>query len=426
MNSFDDNRATAIIKRAQEGEMYAEGAMPESETDRVVVAEQLVEQARQVEQIRQMWIDQGKGQIELEQLIPHWPVAESILFEAHVTVGSSNGNQTSELPSAPPQSEEERPTTGQEASAPSPVAALSQQEGGDADAQAAPESAQRTDATEPQSVVETGATTREDPKADEVWADEHGQEWPIVSYSGGPMAIVRHPTTGEKTEVPAGFLKVKVPQTIEDVATDVVPSGKDEWVDDDRVAAAVEDMKSPAQDRYDQPDPPTPDVSIPERDDEDDEEYRKILEETEARYMPEGFPVPHQLENPPTFISIQDLVDLEDIPARTRHLQFNALAARAKLLYAVENARGRDCARARKLSLRGPMRKAREALGSSSTLTERESWAEENHPEVFTWSERARRHSEDAEAYKTFFDMYSENVSVLSRDWTMRDKDRQS
>lgn len=424
MTTFDDNRAIAIIKRAQEGEMYAEGAMPESETDRVVVAEQLVEQARQVEQIRQMWIDQGKGQIELEQLIPHWPVAESILFEANVTVGSSNGNQTSKLPSAPPQSEEERPTTGPGESAPPPVAAPSQPGGGDADAPASNDDC--TDATEPQSVVETGATTREEPKADEVWADEHGQLWPIVSYSGGPMAIVRHPTTGEKTEVPAGFLKVKVPQTIEDVATDVVPSGKDEWVDDDRVAAAVEDMKSPTQDRYDQPDPPTPDVSIPDRDDEDDEEYRKILEETEARYMPEGFPVPHQLENPPTFISIEDLVELDDLTARQRHSEFNALAARAKLLYAVENARARDCARARKLSLRGPMRKAREDLGSSSTLTERESWVEENYPEVSTWAERARKHSEDAEAYKTYFDMYSENVSVLSRDWTMRDKDRQS
>lgn len=424
MTIFDDNRATAIIKRAQEGEMYTEGVMPETETARITVAEEIVEQARQVEQVRQMWIDLGKGEIELEQLIPHWPVAESILFEAHVTVGSSNGNQTSELPSAPPQSEEERPTTGSGESVPPPVAAPTQPEGGEANAN--PSSGDRTDATEPQSVVETGATTREDPKADEVWADEHGQEWPIVSYSGGPMAIVRHPTTGEKTEVPAGFLKVKVPQTIEDVATDVVPSGKDEWVDDDRVAAAVEDMKSPAQDRYDQPDPPTPDVSIPERDDEDDEEYRKILEETEARYMPEGFPVPHQLENPPEFISIENLVDLDDLPARTKHSEFNALAARTKLLFSIEDARARDCARLRRLSLRGPMRAAREALGSSSTLTERESWAEENYPEVSTWTERARRHSEDAKGYKIYFDMYSENVSVLSRDWTMRDKDRQS
>lgn len=482
MSTFDDNRATAIIKRAQEGEMYAEGAMPESETDRVVVAEQLVEQARQVEQVRQMWIDQGKGQIELEQLIPHWPVAESILFEAHVTIGSSNGqpehnpsqrtvmdagsamlvheivngyaritdalggHESWILESTLPKDGEEidwskaSDIAGENALQLPSAAPLQadgdwslsqQQEGGDADVQAAPNAA-RTDAIEPQSVVETGAVTREEPKADEVWADEHGQQWQIVSYSGGPMVIVRHPTTGEKTEAPAGFLKVKVPQTIEDVAKDVVPTAKsnqDPLVEEPMTYQPI--SKAAGPDFPDEENPSgsqasVPDTSIPEPDDEDDEEYRKILEETAARYMPEGFPVPHQLEHPPEFISIENLVDLDDLPARTKHSEFNALAARAKLLFSVEDARARDCARARKLSLRGPMREAREALGSSSTLTERESWSEENYPEVSTWAERAHKHLEDAKGYKIYFDMYSENVSVLSRDWTMRDKDRQS
>jgi hypothetical protein len=444
--------------------MYEQGKMPEGDSDRIVAAEELIQLARQCETVKDA-ILASQGPMAVANQIPNWKAAEAVLMEANLLVGANESNgyapaettakedesDVKDLQYSSASTDEPVDQPVQEAPVEVPATLDTTHEGGDAHTTADhSQSVGHPNATGPQSVASAGASeTREDAKKGEIWVDAGGEEWEILSYSGGPQADVMKVKTGEKTMVPAGMLKRKVRDTdvpavgqTQTVPTDdrndrgATPERLTTIADDTDLmtAAVVADIKSSVQDRYDQPESSieaqfpsqTPDTSIPQQDSEDDEDYQRILEETETRYFPEGFPVPHQLEKPPAFIAIEDLVDVEDLPARTLHSQFNALAARAKLLYSVENARARDCARARKLSLRGPMREAREKLGSSSTLTERESWAEEHHPEVVTWSERVHKHSEEAKALEIYFDMYTENVSVLSRDWTMRDKERGS
>lgn len=166
--------------------------------------------------------------------------------------------------------------------------------------------------------------------------------------------------------------------------------------------------------------------SIPEHDDEGDEAYQRILEDTEARYSPSGMPIPVDLVDPPS-VNPENFDEVSDRDARALHSKYGALAARAKYLHDVEDARARGCNLLRKLYLRAAMRKARdEELGKSSTLTERQDWAEENDEDLQKWTERAQKHADEASAWKTFFDIYSQHVVNLSRDWTMRDLQQKS
>lgn len=526
MSVLDLQRATAIISRAQEHNMYEQGKMPESESDRIMAAEHLVQLARQAEVI--------KDQIGAHNM-PGWPAAEAILFEAHVTMGSGDSNGHA----ATVEEGESDVKDAQDSSASADVHVDQPQQEASAE------------------VTTTPKATREDPQKGEVWSDAQGGEWEILSYSGGVQAEVMKVSTGEKTLVPAGMLKRKVsgfaqrdepdvkvidnfsgpyeflsnfsssPITIdgidyptvehafqahkslrpevrqavandstpglakqhgrslelrpdwEDVKVDVMRSclaqkfvqgselahrlldtgdaeliegnnwGDDYWgipyggVGLNVLGSLLQERRFELKDLQTRPithdDILTPasrytetvgelreristsDSSIPEHDDEGDERYQTILEETEERYSPAGMPIPQDLEDPPDGMP-EMLDDVPDKVAQRLHGQYNSLAARAKFLHDVEDARARGCKLTRKLYMRGAMRKAREDLGASSTITEREAWAEDFDDDVRVWGERANKHEEAAKAWKTFFDIYTQNVVVLSRDWTMRDR----
>jgi N-glycosidase YbiA len=608
VTSFDDTRATAIIERAIELHMYTGDAVPATEAARIMAAEEIVQTARQVEQFKQMWEKEipGISEADLVSRLPSWPACETILYEANVLVGSSNGHQT--------QDGEERSTAGQETSAPSPAAApayqppqemvetvgygtqyhTTTQKGDDADAELGQSSVPSGNVTEPQSVVEAGAAiTRDDPKAEEKWLDSQGNEWLIISYSGGQEAHVRKVATSEETMVPAGFLKMRKQdvlvddsypsQAVSQIDTtddpgerEATPNSVTTTVDDsDLVTAAVKDMKAPAQDRYDQPEPQVFDAAsaaviddfsgpyeflsnffhspitingilyptvehafqahksldeddhravasqstpgwakkagraldlrpdwedvkvevmrmclaekfasgcdlarrlvetgetilvegntwgdtywgvyngegenwlgkllmerrqellrppqkvdstpLPDSDDEHDAQYHCLLDETARRYTPAGWVVPSDPVDPPSPMP-DDLTEIDDKTARRLHSQFNALAARARYLHDVEQARARGCDLVRKLHLRRAKHEARASLAKSATETAINEIAESDE-QVSSWTERKQRHSEEAEAFKTFFDIYTQNVVVLSRDWTMRDKQVQN
>lgn len=70
------------------------------------------------------------------------------------------------------------------------------------------------------------------------------------------------------------------------------------------------------------------------------------------------------------------------------------------------------------------MRLARKELGKDATVTEVKDLAEGNEM-VSKWAERESHHSDRADAYKTFFDIYTEHVAVLSRDYTMSEREQQ-
>jgi len=169
----------------------------------------------------------------------------------------------------------------------------------------------------------------------------------------------------------------------------------------------------------DAPEPEQP--SVPEHDDEGDDEYQRILADTEERYTPVGMPIPRDLADPPD-VKPENFDEVDDRTARALHSRYNALAARAKYLHNVEDARARGCSMVRKIAMRGARREARRELGKDATVTELDGWAEDNNEFVRTWGDRARKHEEQASAWKTFFDIYTQHVVVLSRDWSMRDK----
>jgi ribA/ribD-fused uncharacterized protein len=594
VTTFDVQRATAIIKRAIEHDMYTGKEVPENEADRISTAEKLVVQAQQVEFVRDYWI-KTEGQVAAEKRVPHWSAANAILIEANMLVGANeeatqaNGHAKHDHPTL--EKIEDDLGSIEQKIAESTLMQGHQQEGGEPDVKTTQDSSASADEPVDQpaqeALVEVPATlmTRDDPKKGEVWASENGQEWRFLSDGGGSMADVMLVSTGEKAQVPASFLKRKVPQTIEDISNDDVPCvepRKTEWVDtklhddviddfsgqyeflsnfypspividgisyptiehafqahkstSDEVRRRIASEDTPVQAkkagrslnlrsdwedvkidvmrtclekkfasgtdcsrRLLETDPSSliegntwgdtfwgvcngvgenwlgrlledrreklsktssqgtftmngpggtsktlphdapaeevlpeyqrvasapssaPDTSIPDHDDEGDERYQTILEETEARYSPSGWVIPHELERPPNIMP-EMLDQVSDIEAQRLHSQFNALAARAKFLHDVEDARARGCKLTRKLFMRGAKRKAKEALGNSSTITEREEWAEDNDEDVRAWGERANHHEEEARARKTFFDIYTEDVKVLSRDWTMRDK----
>jgi hypothetical protein len=136
-------------------------------------------------------------------------------------------------------------------------------------------------------------------------------------------------------------------------------------------------------------------------------------------------PVPMDLERPPEGMP-EDLTAVGDVEQRRLHSQFNALGARARYLRGFEDAMARGCKRLRQSYMKTAMKQARGQLGAQASVTEVTQLAEEDEV-VKKWTERMVRPSADrADAYKTFFDMYSENVTVLSRDWTMRDQEREA
>jgi hypothetical protein len=130
-------------------------------------------------------------------------------------------------------------------------------------------------------------------------------------------------------------------------------------------------------------------------------------------------PVPMDLERPPDGMP-DDLTMIGDVDQRRLHSQFNALASRARYLRGLEDAKARACKRLRSSYMKAAMRQARTELGAAATVTEVTQLAEEDEV-VKKWTDRMAVHADRAEAYKTFFDIYSEHVTVLSRDWTMRD-----
>lgn len=159
-------------------------------------------------------------------------------------------------------------------------------------------------------------------------------------------------------------------------------------------------------------------MGTPVDDDEGDDQYANLLAKVRENYEPQHMPSPMDLEHPPTKMP-EDLTAIGDLEQRRLHSQFNALSARARYLYNIESAKGRACERIYRYHLKGAMRPARETLGKDATLTEVQQLAEENEI-VAKWIVRRDDHQERAEAYKTYLAMYSENVTVLSRDWTMR------
>jgi hypothetical protein len=463
MSTIDVQRAIGVLNTAMAHNMFPQGAIPESDSDKLIAAEEIIGKCRQAEKVAEVV---GKARL------PTWPAVEAVLFQANVIMGTDG------IPSAQPvqtqvsQPQQTVPAPVSQIPNPTPVVQPQQ-------SKTTTKASTNNDGglTINRAVTQAKAS---DPVAGEVWLDHSGNEWEVTSYSGGMSAMVKSVKTGDPTMVPSGFLKTRKsesksePTPVQEPETAITNALEEQQV----VQALSQTTEQPVDSSvYQSPNVPdgaqpgdqvkidgntfnvtadgnaltgTP-VAIPaqsesnhpvleaiaeqlhqthsdisdqsnksESDEEDeDERYQQVIYEVDRLYTPSGMPVPHDLENPPEIMP-DDLVQVDGVEARRLHSQFNALAARAKLLHDKQNALARRCELYRKLFLKAAMRHAREELGKSATVTEVQQLAEEDE-NVSLWANRKFDHAEEADAFKTFMEIYTQNVAVLSRDGSLRE-----
>lgn len=489
MSDLTVERATAVIQAAMNHKMFPAGVMPESDKDKVEEAGKLVQLALQGEKIAK---DIGR------ENLPNYQAVAAVLSEAQVSLADEQP-VSAELPSAPPgppAGGEESGTAGPEASAPPPVAP----------------------SPPPAAPVPSEAAGRDQ---GEVWEDQNGGQWRIVSDSGGPQLTATSMATNEETILPSGFLVRRIDQVPSSPSpppspaqaspppsspsplpspetaptpepTSSVPSGaelpapssppsvpspsstSDSPADVSRETASEThqpDFLIPGENRtgpdgntwvlelienneriivtdifgghrsvtspadwltwpviagvmglHEEPESEQPPLPAPVDDDEGDDDYADLLAQVDANYAPKGMPAPMDLSRPPLNMP-EDLTQVDAINARMYHSQFNALAARSRYLAGLERAKARSCERLYKHHLKGAMRDARQEMGKDASVTEVTQKAED-HEVVANWLRRRDMHADRAEAFETFLRFYTEDVTVLSRDWTMREAEQ--
>ncbi len=460
MGDFTIDRARAVLNVALVNGVVE--AIPESDAMKVVEAERVVELARQCEKVVHH-VGAGK--------VPNWPKMEAILVEANLLVGA-NGSGTGQAPTPPPVpvSPPPVPTTSAAPPPPPPVAPapIAQPAPAVASAPLVPANGEVwTDTMGGQwEVVNTagGATLQAKVVGtDEVTLIPSGLLKTRVSAAtpqpspeptspsslvpagakpGDPVDIdgvtyfVNYEANGLITSPPANtpgmYGNAPVVSTpapsLPPVAVQATPPPQAPVFQPPPPVPAASPPPIASPPPPSQPQPVAAPVPPPQAvaagpvvaNDEGDKEYAALLDETEALYTPRGMPVPVDLQDPPSGIP-ENLSLVDGVQLRALHSQYNALAARAKYLHDLEDARARGCDLIRKMHFKPAMRSARAELGASATVTEVVQLAEDNNEAVATWAARKQSHSETASAYKTFFDIYSEHVAVLSRDGTLRE-----
>lgn len=474
-------RAVAVLNAAMKCSMLPEGAIPESDSDKLVEAEKIITLARQAKAVA----DQI-GSIN----VPNYQGIINVLSEAEVFLGIGSAEHEAAIaaqqsPSAPADSGGgDGDGTGTEQSAPAPVAtpeaighidALAKpatnekiyiHEGCDGDRSAWMVPLDGTPPPQPGTLIECANCAQQAPfqtykieeppapapvsdppgssddpttaQPNELWIDGNGQIVKVCTYAGGPQVEVEYVATGEKTVVPIGLLKCKHQGESPSSAPSPPPPPTPGVENIGRPPAATTPAPEPSATSSPAPSEvggPASAPSLPEQpteprqdtgpvdDDEGDQAYRQMLDEVEANYKPIGMPTPMDLERPPEGMP-EDLTAISDINARRLHSQFNALAARARFLFGLEQAKAKACERFYKQRIKAVIKEAREEAPKDATLTEVTMIAEQ-HADVEPWITRQQRHADRAESYKTFLAFYTDDVSVLSRDWTMRAAEEQ-
>lgn len=400
---FDLQRAVAVLNKAGEHNMLPDGwQMPESDADKITEAERIVTLSRQAQQVMH-----AVGEEAFKAQGGHADGITAVLFEANVTGGSTpvNGQpeQQPEASQANPSPPAE-PSSIEEAVKPSPE-----------------EQANRGVLMEAAGVA---------PEVKETWFDDNGQQWVIDNVGAG--GVEAHPPGDEdkKTILPIGFLKTKVGSPSTSPQEQPPPSSSPTQASASSSASGqaqsttiVPPTPSPASAAASQQQPASSSASssdVLDDDDEGDQEYAGLLEQVRRDYERANLPLPKDIEQPPEMV--EDLTLLQDVHQRKLHSAFNACASRARYLMGLERGKALNCKRVAKKYLKPVMSTARTELGAAASLTEVQQKAEEDE-RVQLWLRRQERHEDRRDALRDLFEIYSENVTVLSRDWTMRGKE---
>lgn len=406
----DVNRAVAILTTGQQNGMFPEGwQLPESDQDRIVEAEKLIALAEQAKQIAEQF---GKERVQ------HYDAVMAVLFEAEVGGAS-----------VPAEQNIAKLNGGEQAGVPD-AAAVANQEDHVADI-AALAGMTPAEAEQRRLLIENARAFAEK----QIWAADNDTQWEIDSVVGEHAEVHQLGTT-EKTVVPLSFLVklIEAPLPSQPPPPSPPPSSAEPPSTTSASPPSSGDGPPPSTTSDPPSEPPSssaPPAQPPatsstgfsdllDEDDEGDEQYGNLIAKARQNFERPGLPLPLDVQNPPQMP--EDLTAVVDEHQRRLHSQFNACAARAHVLLALERQMKIDCKRLASKAMKPAMRAAREKLGHNATVTEVTMEAEEDQ-QVSRWSVRMQRHDDREVSYKTLFDIYTENVSVLSRDWTMRGKE---
>lgn len=156
------------------------------------------------------------------------------------------------------------------------------------------------------------------------------------------------------------------------------------------------------------------------------DENEKYYEEALNEKIEDGLPIPHEIEGDPPNLPL-DLTLLSDKEVRYLHGAFNACAARAGWLYALEET---GLAAAKQIAdhleeeyIIGADRK--DIGGKPKTQAFLKAEAQADNSDIIKWRRREHKHSIAANKYKRILDSYDSNCDRLSREWTMRMDERE-
>jgi len=392
-------RAIDILAAAAEHGMFDKSPdggplLPEDDGAKIIEAEKLVEMCRQAQRIS----SESGG-----TMVAKTDAINAVLAQAEVIGGTP------------------QPTDDGETS-------LAEQLKADVDAKSEPAPApapQEQPPAEQQPTSDSG-----DALPGETWVDEDGVPW-VIDADLDAEGYEAHPQgSDEKTTVPREHFKTKVSDAPSQPSSQDSPSSPSDASatssETPPATPATESEEPGGKDSGSDTQPPGQQSSsssssssddVPVDDDEGDEEYATLIAGVEAGFGRAKLPLPADLVELP--VMPEDLTGIGDIEARKLHSQFNACAARAHYLLGLERDKKVGCGRMRRKYMKGPMRQAREKLGKDATLHEVQMLAEEDES-VATWIRREHHHADQEIKYKDLFEIYTENVVVLSRDWTMR------
>jgi hypothetical protein len=271
-----------------------------------------------------------------------------------------------------------------------------------------------------------------DPQLHETWIDENAQAW-VISDVIGNQGYEVHPPGKEdqKTTVPLGYLKTKValessPSPPEQsppsspstpASTPSSDSGPEPSTTTAPPSPPPASPQPPPSPSGSSPTSPSQASDVPIDDDGGDPEYAAVIAKAMEDYERAKLPLPSDVEHIPEMP--EDITQQNDLQARSLYSRFNACSARARFLWGLERHKRAGCEQKVKQYMRPATADARKEMGPKATLDEVKKVAAEDE-NVVKWQERADMHKGREIAYKDLLDIYAENVSVLSRDWTMR------
>lgn len=145
------------------------------------------------------------------------------------------------------------------------------------------------------------------------------------------------------------------------------------------------------------------------------------LRERENTFEPEDLPIPKPLPEVP-YDMPTDLTEIGDKALRRLYSAFNAYSGRARWMLAISQSNLANATHLRDESYRAAYliyHRRAQVEGEKLSQAILENLAKESD-DYKSWEEKVSKHEKEVTNWRALSDIYSKNVEILSREWTMR------